>query len=110
MGLPRVWGRVGREIVLTAESARVLGGGALAEMEQVTVMGERSGGAAGRTSSHARRTGQGLQVRFADEDGKLAVGWTVAYYSFLVAGAVSFWQLFWVLTRSERGLVDWQGW
>ena len=110
MGLPRVWGRVGCEVLLDGETARGAGITSPAAMEQETIMGERSGGAAGRTSSHAKRMGQGPQVRFVDEVGGLAVGWTVAYYGFLVAGAISFSQLFWVLTRSESGLVDWHGW
>ena len=35
----------------------------------------------------------------------LAIGWTVAYYVILVAGAVGFWELLMPLTSSRRALV-----
>lgn len=39
-------------------------------------------------------------------DGRLGIGWTVAYYVLLVAGAVAFWKELWVLTDSERKLAS----
>ena len=39
-------------------------------------------------------------------DGRLGIGWTVAYYVLLVAGAVTFWKELWVLTDSERKLAS----
>ncbi|CAG8094795.1 unnamed protein product [Penicillium olsonii] len=40
------------------------------------------------------------------EDGPLGVGWTVAYYVLLVAGAVGFCQALWPLTESYHALVS----
>ena len=37
-------------------------------------------------------------------DETLAVGWTVAYYVLLVAGAVAFYQNLWLLTDSDKAL------
>lgn len=45
-------------------------------------------------------------VRGSRQRGKSGVGWTVAYYFLLVAGAVGFWKALWVLTESEGRLVD----
>ncbi|KAJ5099189.1 hypothetical protein N7532_006190 [Penicillium argentinense] len=39
-------------------------------------------------------------------NGQLGVGWTVAYYLLLVAGAISFTQCLWPLTESYYGLVS----
>ncbi len=41
-----------------------------------------------------------------DGEGKsLGLGWTVAYYAILVAGAVTWWKSLWVLTKSDGALV-----
>ena len=77
-----------------------------------TVMGERTDDTRtsaeqgrGMPSPHSKRSGKVLRVK----DGKLGVGWTVAYYIVLLTGVVVFYQGFWVLTRSSMPLVDWQG-
>ncbi|OBT48218.1 hypothetical protein VE00_00934 [Pseudogymnoascus sp. WSF 3629] len=77
MGLPRFWGRVE-------------GGGA------ESVMGPDSGGGQGR-----RDESQG-----PESGAQLGVGWTVAYYTLLVVGAVGFYKYFWVLTESSNGLLE----
>lgn len=38
-------------------------------------------------------------------DGRLGIGWTVAYYVLLVAGAVGWYKGLWVLTSSPSALV-----
>lgn len=38
--------------------------------------------------------------------GRLGLGWSVAYYILLLAGAVGFWMMFWRLTESEHALVQ----
>ena len=75
-GLPRFWGRV--------EAGEVIG---------PVQVGK------GRGTGKRR---EGLEVA----DGRLAVGWTVAYYVLLVTGAVGFWKTLWLLTESEGRLAD----
>ncbi|KAI9793387.1 MAG: hypothetical protein M1816_000279 [Peltula sp. TS41687] len=82
-GLPRFWGRVAVVVVEPGEPMGPPVGGR-------NGMGQ-DGGWVGR--SGGRRDGSG-------------VGWTVAYYFLLVLGAVGFWRSLWVLTESERRLVD----
>lgn len=50
------------------------------------------------------RTMQELRVSGAAGNGELGIGWTVAYYVLLVAGAVLFWQGLWRLTESGNAL------
>lgn len=45
---------------------------------------------------------RGKRVQVAD--GRLGVAWTLAYYIILVAGAVAFYNGFWMLTESPRAL------
>jgi prenyl protein peptidase len=40
----------------------------------------------------------------SSSNGQLSIIWTVAYYSLLVFGAVSWWKLVWILTDSESAL------
>ncbi|MCJ1293509.1 hypothetical protein MMC34_005064 [Xylographa carneopallida] len=108
MGLPRLWGTVGRAVAGEV--------GAAEHVLDATVLGERSGDAgrerapgavAGR--SHAGRSGKLPHLRGAAGTGRGEIAWTVAYYAVLFGGVLAFWKGFWVLTRSEAGLVDWQG-
>jgi hypothetical protein len=46
------------------------------------------------------KRGKSVQVA----DGRLGVAWTLAYYIILVAGAVAFYNGFWMLTESPRAL------
>lgn len=54
--------------------------------------------------------GKGLKERIQVADGTLGVGWTVAYYLFLVGGAFGFWWNLWALTDSPRALASFGGW
>lgn len=53
----------------------------------------------GRGSS-ALKVGVGLRRQ------RLGLGWTVMYYVLLVAGALGFWKGLWVLTESDKALVE----
>ncbi|MCJ1286546.1 hypothetical protein MMC26_005892 [Xylographa opegraphella] len=105
MGLPRLWGKVGRT------AARELGGSRRADqLMDATVLAERSGdqgAVSGR--SQPRRNGNLPQPRGADRHWRWEVAWTAAYYTVLLSGVLAFWKGFWALTRSEAGLVDWDG-
>lgn len=79
-GLPRLWGRV--------EAGASVGG------PPVVTRGKED---------HQTRESKGSNEGVED-DGTLAVGWTVAYYVLLVAGAVAFYQNLWLLTDSRKGL------
>ncbi|KAI9881419.1 MAG: hypothetical protein M1830_003426 [Pleopsidium flavum] len=46
------------------------------------------------------KSGKSVQIA----EGRLGAGWTVAYYVILVAGVVTFYKGFWVLTESPRAL------
>lgn len=78
-GLPRFWGRV-----MVVEPGVPMG---------PPVGVNRMGQERGRVGASGRR-------------GELGLAWTAAYYSLLVAGAIGFWKALWVLTESERRLVD----
>ena len=82
-GLPRVWGRVeaGEPIGPPLDIAR------------------------GRGKQDDQRKGKSVQIA----NGDLWIGWTVAYYIILVAGAVGFRSGFWPLTESKRSLADFGG-
>ena len=89
MGLPRIWGRVGGEIVDVA--AHAVGG---RPTNGSTLRGKEDGEMAnGMTYS-------GVQER------QLSVWWTVAYYVVLVGGAVGWYRGLWWLTDSDNALVD----
>lgn len=125
IGLPRVWGRVGGNVVTMGvakvkdrgvKAGIVVGGreGNMPELKamgQETVMGEVSGkgeddgvkDSGSPPRSPANRSGKVFQAEYQG----LGVGWTVAYYFLLVGGAVAFWKGFWVLTKSENALVEW---
>lgn len=77
-GLPRLWGRVGRDVKV--------GGG-----------GERRGkkGDVGRTRGPGGASRRGL-----------GIGWSVAYYMTLVAGVVAFQMGLWPLTESKGALAQ----
>lgn len=114
MGLPRVWGRVGGNVVTMGvakvkdrgvKAGIVVGGreGNMPELKamgQETVMGEVSGKG---EDDGVKDSGKVFQAEYQG----LGVGWTVAYYFLLVGGAVAFWKGFWVLTKSENALVEW---
>ncbi len=38
-------------------------------------------------------------------DGNLGIGWTLAYYVILLAGAIGFWKELWFLTESSSALI-----
>jgi prenyl protein peptidase len=76
-GLPRIWGRVGPIEPLVRSDGE--------ECKDRRVEGDT------RTNSQATNV-------------SLGVGWTVAYYIFLVAGAIGFWRQLWVLTESSSAL------
>ena len=85
-------------------------------MMDATVLGERSGDTDRATAqgdrrgrSHSRRSGKLPQLRVTDGNARLETAWTVVYYAILFSGVLAFWKGFWVLTRAEGGLVDWNG-
>lgn len=62
---------------------------------------------AGEALGGARERGDGKRsedARGRPAEGRLAVGWTVAYYVLLVGGAVAWWRYLWVLTASDWAL------
>ncbi|KAH7321538.1 CAAX protease self-immunity-domain-containing protein [Rhexocercosporidium sp. MPI-PUGE-AT-0058] len=62
---------------------------------------------AGESAVVERGLGEGKRSEDAmgrDNDGKLSVVWTIAYYILLVVGAVSWWKYLWLLTESELAL------
>jgi len=81
MGLPRFWGRVGAiEPLVGPDNGQ----------EQVRKRDEDKG------------TAKKVEVA----DGRLGIGWTVAYYAILVAGAFGFWKELWTLTESSSALTS----
>lgn len=81
MGLPRFWGRVGAiESLVGSDNVQ----------EQV------------RKRDEDKTTVAKVKVA----DGGLGIGWTVAYYVILVAGAVGFWKELWALTESSSALIQ----
>ncbi|MCJ1381075.1 hypothetical protein MMC17_004184 [Xylographa soralifera] len=111
MGLPRLWGTVGRTV-----ASEFSGSSEADQMMDATVLSERSGETDRRTAqgdvterSHPLRSGKLPQLQVTDRNGRLEIAWTVAYYTILLSGVLAFWKGFWVLTRSESGLVDWKG-
>ncbi|KAI9677616.1 MAG: hypothetical protein M1817_006570 [Caeruleum heppii] len=80
-GLPRVWGRVEAGVPL---------GPPVAETEE---------------RRKAKDDGPNGVSTVQVADGRLGIGWTVAYYILLVSGAIGFWQGLWVLTESNFALV-----
>ncbi|KAI9797756.1 MAG: hypothetical protein M1835_006928 [Candelina submexicana] len=78
-GLPRLWGRI------TVEAGVPLGPS---------------------TERKDDGEGKGVKQRVQVADGRLGVGWTVAYYLFLLGGAVGFWWGLWGLTDSSRALAS----
>ena len=83
MGLPRVWGRVR--------------GGEEEEDDSESESGDESG------DESESESGDEKKKRREVARGRLGVGWTVAYYVILVAGALGWWRSMWVLTRCEGG-------
>ena len=66
-------------------------------------------GPIGQESSHTSRKGTAANKRHNTvevADGELNIGWTIAYYVLLVAGAVAFGKNLWVLTESSGKLAD----
>ncbi|MCJ1390725.1 hypothetical protein MMC18_003586 [Xylographa bjoerkii] len=111
MGLPRLWGKVGGTV-----ASEFNGSSEVDQMMDDTALGERSGvterpgaPADGTGRLQSRRSGKLPQLQVADKNGRLEIVWTVAYYTILLGGVVAFWKGFWVLTRSDKGLVDWAG-
>jgi prenyl protein peptidase len=106
MGLPRLWGRVGADNIESIGDPRLAANLKIIDQERElhalapeTVMGEgNANGSASGPHSYAHRL-----------DAPLSLKWTVAYYAVLVGGAFAFWKEFWVLTRSEHGLINWEG-
>ena len=76
MGLPRVWGRVGGVVV----EGGTVGGPVVVR---------------GKDDEDEEEKGKGL-----------GIGWTVAYYTVLIAGAFAWWKSLWWLTVSEGALID----
>lgn len=81
MGLPRLWGRVApaRSSSATPEAVPI--------------------GPAGIGGEGKRADGWAAPAAHGDH-----IGWTVAYYTLLVGGALGFWWLLWPLTASENAL------
>lgn len=79
MGLPRLWGRVRPARSASAEAVPI--------------------GPAGVNGEGKRADGSSRAAHYDDH-----VGWTVAYYTLLVGGALGFWWLLWPLTESENAL------
>ncbi|KAF2755513.1 hypothetical protein EJ05DRAFT_104430 [Pseudovirgaria hyperparasitica] len=88
MGLPRFWGRVGEDVVVVVNGERERERGRESERQ-----GQRQSGATSRG-----------KVQYAS----LGIGWTVAYYVILVAGAVGFYKQLFPLTSSERALATFE--
>ena len=83
MGLPRFFGRVGKGMGKTA---------AAAVSEDETQDGDGDG----------QKVSDYLTAGSQEQD--LGVGWTIAYYILLAAGAVCFKKLLWPLTSSDLAL------
>jgi len=99
MGLPRVWGRLEGGVVLGPGGANGAG------------VGVSGPAARARRNSEEEDDDDGaVPPSFAtvalDNPGVLGLGWTVAYYILLVAGAVEFGVLLWPLTESTNSLVE----
>lgn len=80
MGLPRLWGRVRPARSASAEAVPI--------------------GPAGVNGEGKRADGSSSRAAHYDDH----IGWTVAYYTLLVGGALGFWWLLWPLTESENAL------
>ncbi|KAI9850129.1 MAG: hypothetical protein M1838_006064 [Thelocarpon superellum] len=85
-GLPRLWGRV---------EAGVPIGPPLRERDNDKV-DRREGGS----------NSSGIEAKLRVGNGSLGIGWTIAYYLLLFAGAIGFWKTLWTLTESETQLVS----
>ncbi|KAI9762314.1 MAG: replication factor C subunit 4 [Chaenotheca gracillima] len=97
-GLPRFWGRVeGLETAM----------GPAPSAPPRSPSPSKSEGRALRSKKVREMLGTDdtpLAQKMQVADGRLGVGWTVAYYVLLVAGVVGFWWGFWPLTESEMAL------
>ncbi|KAL0259219.1 CAAX prenyl protease [Diplodia seriata] len=98
MGLPRLWGRV------VAAPARHhhhhhLSSSSPATPEAAVPIGPAGFGGGGQGK---RADGWAPAPAAAQHDDH--IGWTVAYYTLLVGGALGFWWLLWPLTASENAL------
>jgi prenyl protein peptidase len=106
MGLPRLWGRVGADAVESIVAAGPPRISKVIDQERDlhvlapgTLMGEGSvNGSASNVHTYTHTVNRPLSLK-----------WTVAYYIVLVGGAFAFWKEFWALTRSEHGLINWEG-
>jgi prenyl protein peptidase len=81
MGLPRFWGRVGA-------------------IEHLVGLDN------GQEQVRKRDEDKATTVKVKVADGRLGIGWTVAYYLILVAGAIGFWKKLWALTESPSALIQ----
>ncbi|OMP85745.1 putative CAAX prenyl protease 2, partial [Diplodia seriata] len=90
MGLPRLWGRV---VAAPARHHHHLSSSP-ATPEAVPI------GPAGFDGQGKRADGWAPAATAHDDH----IGWTVAYYTLLVGGALGFWWLLWPLTASENAL------
>ncbi|MCJ1449150.1 MAG: hypothetical protein MMC23_009669 [Stictis urceolatum] len=105
MGLPRVWGRVGRkgDWVLVEEGGDGSAGSTGKVDEAVLTGGVEGEKVEERKERKEREEGKkGKWVK--SEDQRAGIVWTVAYYALLVTGVVGFWKGLWVLTESESAL------
>jgi prenyl protein peptidase len=81
MGLPRLWGRVGAIEPLVGPDN-------------------------GQDRVRKRDKDKATATKVKAADGGLGIGWTVAYYVILVAGAIGFWKELWALTESSSALIQ----
>ena len=94
-GLPRFWGRVESSL------HRPMG-------PPPVMLAEGKGEDADKMVGRDQR--RGMDVSVGTDHGvrwqHTSLLWTVTYYVLLVAGPLAFWRLLWVLTESERALVE----
>ncbi|KAI9689451.1 MAG: hypothetical protein M1822_010102 [Bathelium mastoideum] len=98
MGLPRVWGRVGREKENVLDEWGEVGdggdGGVVVGPPGIEGKLKKDGNGDKRKE---QERSDGTNVQMTRSTG-LGNGWTVAYYFLLVGGAVQFWRLLYPLT------------
>jgi prenyl protein peptidase len=107
MGLPRVWGRVGKDIIVV-EAGVSLGphdvhDGSQNAGARVHEKSYENNGVRRQAGPSQRQTWE-ASVPY-QQFTHMGTSWTLLYYMLLVSGAVGFWKLLWPLTESSAALV-----